>query len=135
MPTITIFDNEHAALFYHQETKIVHHQFKADLDSAHMRKTLTGGIDLLKEHQAIKWLSDNRAMHTHSEEDGEWINANWLPRAIAAGWKYWALVVPNDVMGRMNMSEFVQSFYDRGVRIMVFTDVNEAMRWLEKADR
>lgn len=80
----------------------------------------------------MKWLSDNRDIAAHSEADTQWINTDWLPRAVAAGWKYWALVVPHDMLARMNMSEFTESFFNMGVRCQVFTDVNEAQAWLER---
>lgn len=135
MSTLTLMDNEYARLVYHPDQKIVHHQLKAKLDSIHLRRVLNGGIDLLRQYQATKWLSDNRAISAQSPEDGLWVNIDWLPRALAAGWKYWALVVPYDVTARTNMATFVQAFYDRGVRIMLFTDVDDALYWLEKVDQ
>lgn len=134
-PTFTVIDNSHARLVYHNDTKIVHHTLYKSLDSATLKEVLNKGIDLLRQHQAVKWLSDNRAIDPHSEEDGNWINNDWLPRVIAAGWKYWALVVPDDVRARMNMGDFVNSFFERGVRIMVFSDFDEAMTWLENVDQ
>jgi hypothetical protein len=134
MATFYVIDTKYASLTYHTDEKIVHHKFHKILDSDHFRGVLNRGIELLKEHHATKWLSDNRAIGPHSEEDGAWTNNDWLPRAIAAGWKYWALVAPDDVKGRMNMAEFVNSFYEMGVRIMVFTDVEPAMEWLKNVD-
>jgi hypothetical protein len=135
MSTIKVIDDKFGSLVYHSDKKIVHHCFHHELDSVHFRNILNTGIELLKQHKAVKWLSDNREIGPHSEEDGTWTNNDWLPRVIAAGWKYWALVVPNDVKARMNMSEFVNSFYEMGVRIMVFTDVEQAMEWLERVDQ
>ncbi len=135
MSTITIIDDRFASLVYHEDTQIVHHCFHKALDSDHLKIILNRGVDLLKQHKAKKWLSDNREIDPHSEEDGKWVNNDWLPRAVAAGWKYWALVVPDDVKGRINMAEFVDSFYNIGIRIMVFTNPNEAMMWLENVDR
>lgn len=134
MSTETIIDNEFAILTYHRDEKIVHHQFHRALDSENLRLVLNTGIDLLRDHNAIKWLSDNHSIGAHKEEDGKWINDDWLPRVIASGWKYWALVVPDDVKARMNMIEFVDAFYNQGVRVMVFTNVEQAKTWLENVD-
>src|SRR4051812_2371276 len=101
MSTETIIDNEFATLVYHNDTGIVHHCFRKLLDSKHLHLVLDGGVDLLKKHSATKWLSDNREIEPHDEEDGKWVNESWLPRAIAAGWKYWALVVPDETAARM----------------------------------
>ena len=114
MQSITIIDNKYATLIYHPDSQIVHHHFTELLDSAHTRLILDSGIDLLKQHKATKWLSDNRDLKPHSEEDGKWVNEDWLPRAIAAGWKYWALVVPETTIARLNMVEFVQLFLRTG---------------------
>ncbi|GIK65583.1 MAG: hypothetical protein BroJett018_33770 [Chloroflexota bacterium] len=135
MSKLTVLDSKFASLYYYQEQKIVQHRFHRELDSDHLREVLNRGVDLLHENKACKWLSDNRAINAHSPEDTQWINNVWLPEAIAAGWKYWALVVPDDFYARINMNEFVNSFWEMGVRIMVFVDPDEAMRWLENVDR
>lgn len=131
----TIFDTKYASLYFHPATKIVHHRFHKDLDSEHLHRVLNTGVELLQKRGAVKWLSDNRAINAHSPEDTNWINSVWLPNAINAGWKYWALVVPDDFIARLNMKEFVDSFYDMGVRIMVFVDPDKAMAWLETVDK
>jgi hypothetical protein len=59
---------------------------------------------------------------------------DWFPRAKAAGWKFWALVVPPDVMARLNLNEFVKSYFEQGLRIMVFTEPGEAMAWLVRQE-
>jgi len=127
-------DNHYASLAYYTDTKIVHHCFHKALDSHHLRVVLNTGIDFLQKYQATKWLSDNREIDPHSDEDTLWINTDWLPRALEAGWKYWALVVPDSVKSKMNMTEFVNWFYDHDVRIMVFVNAEAALRWLENVD-
>ena len=59
----------------------------------------------------------------------------WFPQAVKAGWKYWALVVPKDMMARMNLKEFVDSYYKQGLRIAVFSEPEEAMKWLINCDK
>jgi hypothetical protein len=135
MSILSVMDNRYASLVFDVQDKIVHHTFHRDLDSAHLRLVLNTGIELFKKHGANKWLSDNRAIDPHSEEDSLWINNEWLPRVIEAGWKYWALVVPHDAKARMNMVEFVNSFYEQGVRVMVFTELDSALAWLKTVDR
>lgn len=132
MAPITALENQHVTLYYHPDTKIVHHIYHATIGGNYLKEALNVGVDLLREHSAVKWLSDNREIEGHSHEETEWINANWLPNAVDAGWKYWALVVPHSQMARINMSEFVNSFYNMGVRVMVFVNPDEAMTWLEE---
>ncbi len=135
MNTITLLDNAHLTLFFHADKKIVHHIYKPLIGGEYLKEGLNLGIELLQEYGATKWLSDNRAIEGHTDEETHWINSDWLPRAIAAGWKYWALVVPHSLKARINMFEFTQAFYDMGIRALVFTDVDEAMIWLEDVDK
>ena len=51
---------------------------------------------------------------------------------MKSGWKFWALVVPESVMARMNLKEFVDLYFQKGLRIMVFTKPDEAMEWLDE---
>jgi hypothetical protein len=131
MTTLTVLNNPCAQLYFNEDTKIVHHHLNNGIDSTSLRDVLDRGIETLKRYGATKWLSDNKDIDPLSDDDAKWVNTSWLPRAIASGWKYWALVVPDSMKARMNMREFVESFYNQGVRVMVFIDVEEAMHWLE----
>lgn len=134
MARITILENDYVSLYFHTDKKIVHHIYKPPIGGEHLKHALNTGVKLLKEYNAVKWLSDNRAIDATTEEETHWINTTWLPNAMDAGWQYWALVVPGTIKARMNMNEFVTAFYEEGVRVMVFTDPDEAMYWLENVD-
>jgi hypothetical protein len=128
----TILDNEYASLTYHSDKKIVYHVFRKPISGEPFRQVLNEGAKLIQKHGANKWLSDDRENSVLPPEDFDWVNADWLPRVVNAGWKYWALVIPNEMMARLNMTDFVNSFYQRGLRIMVFTKPEEAMEWLQR---
>jgi hypothetical protein len=132
MPAIAVIDNEYATLVYDDEKKIVHHTFHKPISGQDFRHILDTGADLLRKHGAQKWLSDVRENSALSPEDTEWSMNNWFPRAKSAGWKFWALVVPPDLMARMNLKEFVDTYYEQGLRTMVFTKPEDALEWLEK---
>jgi hypothetical protein len=95
MPTITIIDNESASLWYHPEAGIVHHEFKKYMWGEAFRGVLDKGLEQMKEHGATKWLSDDRANSALQPADADWALNDWAPRAAAADWKYWAIVLPD----------------------------------------
>jgi len=130
MPT-TIIDNEHATLWYHPETKIVHHQYHQPISGDPFREILTKGAEAFEEHGAIKWLSDDRANSAIPPEDAHWAENVWAPRVMAAGWKYWAVVMPAKIIGMMNMQRFIKVNSERGIIAQVFSDPDEALQWLE----
>lgn len=131
MTAVTVIDNEFATLLYYPDFKIVHHQFHKPASGESFRAVLLTGIGQLKEHTAHKWLSDDRGYGALPQEDTDWAMTTWFPQAKEAGWQVWALVVPPDALSRMNLSEFVFSYAQQGLRVQVFTDPDVALRWLE----
>lgn len=131
MAAQVIIDNDFATLLYHADTQIVHHTFHQPIGGDAFRKVLLSGLETLKANHAHKWLSDDRANAALPPEDTEWAQAVWFPQVLAAGWEFWAIVVPEGIMGRLNMKEFVDSYFEKGIRIMVSTKPEEAMHWLE----
>jgi hypothetical protein len=130
MSKIILIENEYATLEYHPDAKIIHHTFHKPIGKDKFREVLNTGADSLKKYGATKWLSDDRKNMALSPEDTEWSKTEWFPRALANGWKSWALVVPQDFLARMNMKEFVDQYYEKGLRIMVFNNPEDAMKWL-----
>lgn len=131
--TITIIQNEYATLVYHPDIKVVHHTFHKPIAGQAFRDVLSAGIKVMSEHKASKWLSDDRENSALPDDDVTWSKEDWFPRALEAGWKYWALVVPQDLMARMNMKQFVDSYIDQGLRVMVFSQPESAMEWLRRS--
>ncbi len=125
-----IIDNEYASLWYYPEQKIVHHKFHQFIHGDKFREVLMKGADLFEQKGCVKWLSDDRNNSALRAEDIEWGNQNWTPRVINAGWKYWALMMPDKVLGKMNMRPLIDQYLKQGVNVEVFDDVDEALKWL-----
>jgi hypothetical protein len=131
MSKVTIFDNDRAALWFHPETKIVHHEIKKYVFGPQLREILDQGYDLLMEKGAQKWLSDDRNNGPLNQEDSEWAKNDWFPRVVAAGWKFWAIVMPKAAMGVINMRKFKDEYAKAGIIVNVFDNPDEALTWLE----
>lgn len=134
MTQTTVKTHDHFNLYYHPELKAVHHELKADIDGESIREVLMAGVDLLKQHSADKWLSDNREFVSLDEEANNWINTVWINAAIDAGWKYWALVVPDVISARAAMNEYIRVFAQNKVTIYLFSTPEEALVWLENPE-
>ena len=127
----TIVDNENMTLWYYPDTKIVHHEFHQFTKGQTLRDGLSAGAEVLEKKMAQKWLSDDRKNTVISTEDMEWTATVWRPRVIKAGWKYWALVLPEKTIGKMNMNRIIKDYADTGVTVQVFNNTDDAMQWLK----
>lgn len=130
MPTIVALDNEYASVRVHTEKRIVHHEFKKYIHGPHLREALTTGAELMEKHKATKWLSDDRKNGALPTPDADWAKTVWYPRVLKAGWKQWAVVLPEMVVGQMNMQKFIQDYSKDGIEARVFVRPDLAMAWL-----
>jgi hypothetical protein len=127
----TILDTEYATVWYYPKSKIVRHQFHKFIHGQAFRDVLEKGLEVFNKHGAQKWLSDDRKNSALPSEDLIWSTTEWSPRAMAGGWKYWAIIMPDKVAGQMNMNRILKQYIDSGLVVQVFEDPEEAMRWLE----
>ncbi len=134
IPVKTIIHSEAVSLHYYPVQKIVHHELRQFVHGEKFREVLEKGLEIFIRHGARKWLSDDRGNGPLTRADSEWAVNIWAPQVIAAGWKYWAVVMPEKIMGQMNMKRWIQMYADKGVTAMAFTEPNEAMTWLENQE-
>ena len=132
MPDRIVEDCEQFYLVYHEESQIIHHQWHQFIYGDNFRKCLMKGVELMEETGAAKWLSDDRNTGALAQEDFEWSTNIWRPRAFAAGWRYWALVLPEKITGQMSFRKILKTYYgDSPVNYSLFNDPDEGMKWLK----
>jgi hypothetical protein len=125
-----VIDNGSSLLLYHPRHKIVHHELRTVVQGEAFRSILEKGLELFVKNGACKWLSDDRGNGPLTAEDSEWATTSWSPRVMAAGWKYWAVVMPQKVIGQMNMTQWIKTYAEKGVTVSAFTDPERALNWL-----
>jgi hypothetical protein len=109
----------------------VHHKIYKFMRKGLYRELVTAGLECLEKHSAIKWLSDNRGNTVVRQEDIHWVNTVSVPRAMRAGFKYWAIVMPVKEIGKMQMRALIEELGRRGITVKAFSDPDDAMEWLE----
>jgi hypothetical protein len=130
MAVQTIIDSDSVTLLYHPESGIVHHEFHKFVYGEPLRQLLMSGCEVLTKNHATKWLSDDRGNSALGKEDSDWAQAVWFPAVKAAGWKHWAVVMPEKVVGQLNMKQWVELYRSLGINSQVFSDPDAAMKWL-----
>lgn len=131
MGELVILKNEFVTLIYHEDTKIVHHEFHQYVPDEPFRECLMKGLKVMKAHSAIKWLSDDRKNLAIPKEAKEWMDTEWSDMAFEAGWKYWAIVLPSKAIGKMAMNRMLQiPKLTQQLTIESFDEVDAAYEWL-----
>jgi hypothetical protein len=127
---IVIVDNEFITLWYWPAHRLIHHQMHRYTSGLPFRDALEAGLATMVERKANKWLSDDRANNALPPADDDWARNDWFPRTKAAGWKYWAIVKPEKILGTMHMRRFAETYAKHGITAQLFSDPAEAFAWI-----
>jgi hypothetical protein len=131
MPKIAVFDTGSMTVWIQPEHKTVHHVIHKFVYGEELRNGLRAGYEAFKKHQATKWLSDDRKNGALPAEDVEWSKSDWFPKMVQAGWKSWAMVPPQTVIGKMNIKRLIQEYAAAGITAQIFATPDEARKWLD----
>lgn len=126
----TVVETPFASLWYYPAERIVHHQIHKFIYGEAFRELLLKGAEVLKANGATKWVSDDRNNGALRSEDKEWADACWQPLVVRSGWKTWAIVLPETIVGQMNMRRVIQGDGLRSLEVQLFSSPEEALAWI-----
>jgi hypothetical protein len=101
-------------------------------DSAEFAALLDAAVRALSEHRASRLLADCRRQKVLRPEDQDRADKEWFPRALAAGLKRFAIVLPTRVLAAMNVQDRLDKVPNATVDIAYFEGVDEARAWLTR---
>jgi hypothetical protein len=130
-PRLAIVDNEFITLWYWPAYRLVHHEMHRYTSGAPFRDALEAGLATMIERGGNKWLSDDRANNALPPADDEWARNEWFPRTKAAGWEYWAIVMPEKILGTMHLRRFAEDYAKHGITAHMFSDPDDALNWIK----
>lgn len=134
MSKITLYNSEYITVEYWEDKKLIYHTIHQPISGQleMFKAALNAGTAALEKYQVHKWLSDDRKNDPLTPEGNEWSFADWQPRTLKAGWKYWAAVVPQDLAAAGTLIPVIEELFKLGLRMMVFTSVEDGIAWLDK---
>lgn len=102
--------------------------------SEQFRLAMNKLIELLTLKQTGQILADTRQQGVISLEDQDWTNKDWYPRAVKAGYKRIAIVLPHNVITQMSINRVMQTAHPE-VEESYFEKIEEATTWLATKSR
>jgi hypothetical protein len=113
---------------------VVHIEAKGWADTAEAHAVLDEAIRAMTEHEGSRWLFDGRNMKAMKPSELQWITEVWLPRALAAGLRVAAIVMPTSDTAMKNIDDMAKAAEDE-VEVRYFSSVENARRWLGASAR
>jgi hypothetical protein len=115
------------------EHQLVHSEWRAFANSVELRASLLRGIDAIKDHNAVGYLTDTRKVKVVIHDDQEWIKEIWLPLAINAGLKRIAVITATGGLGKLTVEDVVGLADDRGLQSRTFETLEGGSQWASHA--
>src|ERR1700738_4861124 len=113
--------------------QLVHSEWRAFANSVELRASLLRGIDAIKDHHALGYLTDTRKVKVVVHDDQEWIKEIWLPLAIKAGLKRIAVITAAHGLGKLTVEDVVGLVDDRGLQSRTFDSLEAGSKWASPA--
>ena len=89
-------------------------------------------LNILIKNNCSKVLADIKDMKIIAMEDQQWLNEDFLPRAITFGFKAIAIVKPDYYFNKVAVETISYKVDKDKLTINFFDNVNEAKEWLSK---
>jgi hypothetical protein len=135
-----LYEEKYGVIEYDASVPCITASFNAFMSSEQFRSFLNKGLDFLiekkKVHPRILWLADTSKHVVQPDSDTKWVAENWNPRALKAGIRHVAFVLPENVFGNASVKRYADN-NDKSTDKMVvqmFGDQKSAKEWFKKLE-
>jgi hypothetical protein len=126
------YDERHLTVRWDDSLDAVVMEWHEFAEGEPYREGLEAGLELVQEKRAANWLADLREMGTVAEDDQEWSNEEWFPRALDSSLSNMAIVQPESVVADMSVENIMQEVGDGALKTRYFDDRTQATSWVEE---
>jgi hypothetical protein len=119
-----------ASVRWDQSGELVLVQWEGWADSAEFAALLEAEVLALSEHQGSRLLADCRRQRVLRPDAQDRAGTEWLPRAVGAGLKRFAIVLPTSVLAAMNVQDRLAHVPKTTLDIAYFEGLDEARAWI-----
>jgi hypothetical protein len=116
-----------------QDHRCVFADWKGFATSSEFQGGLTRALEVVRERQAVNFLSDTQKLESISDEDQRWIRNTWAPLAAASGLRRVAVVLAPSGLSKMAIQTMFKGRRRTGLQSRTFDSLADATRWVGEA--
>ncbi|MFO0575818.1 MAG: hypothetical protein U1A78_17615 [Polyangia bacterium] len=105
-------------------------QGSAYAEGAELRPGYDAILALCRSKQNRRYIGDARDLAPISPSDQRWINEEFMPKLIAAGVRFMAVVIPRASVARLSVRQVLSRVHDVSFVTAYFDDLEAARDWL-----
>jgi hypothetical protein len=119
-----------ASVRWKEDRQLVLVEWQGWANATEFSALLEAEIAALRKHRGTRILADCRRQKVLRPADQERANKEWLPRALAAGLKCFAVVVPSSALAELNLKASLDKVPAEALKVAYFATPEEAWDWL-----
>ncbi len=122
---------------YNEEHGYIYVNYSGASQSEDFRAAWDKTIELLKKHEATKWLINQKKQSIYPD-DQTWLSGDWFPRSMAAlpptadKPRFVATIQAENFFTEFSTSKFIKENSSDVFKINVFRTEDEAVKWLDE---
>ncbi len=121
--------------YYDADIKAAIGIFKGFVNSDEFKRIAEDLHQVRIDNRSNKQLNNIEDMKVLTVDIREWLKDVWFPRAIETGLKYFAFVVPKDLVGSLSMKDAnEEAQFIPDMEIKYFDNETSAREWLKSKD-
>lgn len=124
------FQDTYVTVSWDESTQAVTVVWKGFVTLDKVRTGLEKALELYQAKGKGKWLADTTQILPFGKEAERWMNEDWFPRAIAAGVKKMALLIPKSSLGKMSLESLMGKVPGTDLTTAYFDNQEAAKKWL-----
>jgi hypothetical protein len=121
-----------ASVKWDEDGQLVLVEWQGWANATEFSELLDAEIAALRKHHGTRMLADCRRQKGLSAVDQDRANENWLPRALVAGLKRFAVVLPSSGLAAANLKERLGKVRPGALELAYFATPEEARAWLSR---
>ncbi|WP_291722914.1 hypothetical protein [Bernardetia sp.] len=118
-------------IYYNEEAHCIITRSIGFVYEDELRTFLNKIISFLEEKNTNKLIVDLTYRQTYTEEDQDWIDKDWFPRALKAGLTYFGYVLPTDLFMQLSADEILVK-QKGSVHVIPFGTLEKAIEWIKQ---
>lgn len=124
------YDERWLTIRWDDSVRAVWTEYKGYAEGEEFRAGHEAGLSLLRQKRTSRWISDARLLAPIRQVDQHWLNTDWVPRGIAAGWRWLAIVSPKAAVARLSVKQVINNINTISFVTSYFDDMEAARSWL-----
>jgi hypothetical protein len=124
-------DEPYLSIRWRSVPQILYAEWKGYATSEEFRAALMKGVQAIREHHVVGYVSDARKARVFVAEDVQWVSEVWLPQALKAGLKRMAMVTAEAGLGKQIIEDITKEIDNHGLAMRKFNSVASATVWAQ----